>query len=124
MPLDCNPLDFVIDVSSIDSRTPDAELATQERVGRLVAAWREREVARTQQDPQARRLSKARETHLDPRASRSDAPGAQRDEKDDEAVDLNRANLLRQTSLLTRRGLRNVFRNYPQMAGLLLQAIM
>ena len=38
-----NPLDFLIDVSSVDMRDEGEEREERERVGRLVKAWAERE---------------------------------------------------------------------------------
>jgi hypothetical protein len=42
-PTNMNPADFVIDESSIDYRSPEAEEASTARVDALIAAWREHE---------------------------------------------------------------------------------
>lgn len=36
-----NPADYLIDVSAVDNRTPEAEETSKARVGSLIAAWRE-----------------------------------------------------------------------------------
>lgn len=41
MPPFTNPAEYLIDVVSIDNRSEEAELAARERVGRVIAAWRE-----------------------------------------------------------------------------------
>lgn len=40
MPPFTNPAEYLIDVVSIDNRSAEAELAAQERVGRVIEAWR------------------------------------------------------------------------------------
>ncbi|CDR35783.1 hypothetical protein NBRC10512_006151 [Rhodotorula toruloides] len=122
-----NPLDFVIDLSSIDNRTDDAEESSKERVGALVSAWRRKE-ASTGSSPrpqaasngptpgrQAKTATPGRDVE---KAARMPGDGA-----DDAQQELKRANLVKQTALLTRRGLRNVFRNYGQLVGFAVQAI-
>ena len=39
-----NPLDFLIDISSIDTRDDNEEAESRERVARLVRCWREHEI--------------------------------------------------------------------------------
>lgn len=123
-----NPLDFVIDLSSIDNRTDEAEESSKERVGALVSAWRRKE-ASTGSSP---RLHAASNGSTPGRQAKPTSPGrdvekAARmpdDGADDAQQELKRANLVKQTALLTRRGLRNVFRNYGQLVGFAVQAIM
>lgn len=118
-PAEANPLDFVIDVSSVDPRTAEAELESKERVGRLVRAWREKEAADLKKRP-AVTAPKRTSSDLEKAAPMEPTEKTTAEEE----VDLDRAGLLRQTALITRRGLRNVFRDYGKILGLALQAIM
>ncbi|BGP27054.1 ATP-binding cassette transporter snq2 [Rhodotorula toruloides] len=112
-----NPLDFVIDLSSVDNRTDEAEGFSTERVGALVSAWRQKEPSSGfSPRPQAKLASPGRDVEK--------APRIQDDGADDAQQELKRANLVKQTALLTRRGLRNVFRNYGQLVGFAVQAIL
>lgn len=43
LPLHVNPADFLIDISAIDSRTPELEEKSLTQVNRLVTAWNEKE---------------------------------------------------------------------------------
>ncbi|BGP02838.1 ATP-binding cassette transporter snq2 [Rhodotorula toruloides] len=116
-----NPLDFVIDLSSVDNRTDEAEESSKERVGALISAWRRKEASTDSSPrprsprPQAKLASPGRDVE---KAERSRDDGAE-----DAQQELKRANLVKQTALLTRRGLRNVFRNYGQLIGFAVQAI-
>ncbi|GAA5875055.1 hypothetical protein JCM3774_003416 [Rhodotorula dairenensis] len=121
-PAESNPLDFVIDISSIDNRSADAELASKERVGQLVVAWREKEASMASHPHGLDDLSAKRLRQEDAEKAGSSRPNAQTTARD-ETAGLGRANLLRQTAILTRRGLRNVFRNYGQLVGFTLQSV-
>ncbi|KII94351.1 hypothetical protein PLICRDRAFT_132994 [Plicaturopsis crispa FD-325 SS-3] len=115
-----NPLDFVVDISSIDTRTDESEALTRERVGGLVREWKEVEV---------------REGTVGDRSKKEGGgiSGAADAEKGLErvvsgegvraGVQEKRVGFLRQTVLLTRRGLLNVSRDYGQIVGFFLQAI-
>jgi hypothetical protein len=35
----CNPADFILDITSIDSRSPEAEIRTTENVEKLIEVW-------------------------------------------------------------------------------------
>ncbi|GAA5912086.1 uncharacterized protein JCM6883_007106 [Sporobolomyces salmoneus] len=130
-----NPLDFVIDVSSIDNRDDEAERESQERVGKLVLAWREHERKTGQSsiwNPSPSSTSSS---------SSSSSPGTTSPVHGDaekgtkrissgtsgkiqfEGKDSKRANGLQQTILLTKRNLLNASRNYGMNVGLFLQAV-
>ncbi|KAG0658490.1 hypothetical protein C6P46_005733 [Rhodotorula mucilaginosa] len=128
-PAESNPLDFVIDISSIDNRSSVAELESKERVGQLVVSWREKEAAMASGPPGRLTLSAKGSQEGDVekngwgqhRATATD--GGSPETTSDEGAELGRANLLRQTAILTHRGLRNVFRNYGQLVGFTLQSV-
>ncbi|GAA5992258.1 hypothetical protein JCM10908_001843 [Rhodotorula pacifica] len=121
-PSESNPLDFVIDISSVDNRSSDAELESKDRVGRLVLAWREKEAA-IETHSQPRISLNANRPHAGDVEEATISSTRDGDATADEPADLGRANTLRQTAILTRRGLRNVFRNYGQLVGFTLQSI-
>lgn len=118
-----NPLDFVIDVSSIDTRTDESEASTKERVGKLVLAWKESENSKgvgtisgkfdEGKNKRSTDLEKANDGPVE-----EDRPDRRGELSND------RASMLSQTKLLTSRAFRNVFRNYGQNVGFLLQAVM
>lgn len=131
-PAESNPLDFVIDISSIDNRSSVAELESKERVDQLVVAWREKEIALGSGPPDRRSPSAKLSQECDvekhgwsqhpSRATAAD--GHPSESAGGERAELGRANPLRQTAILTHRGLRNVFRNYGQLVGFTLQSVM
>ncbi|KAK8227206.1 ABC transporter-like protein [Phyllosticta capitalensis] len=45
LPTFVNPAEFLIDLAAVDQRTPDLEQTSLARVGRIKAAWRERETS-------------------------------------------------------------------------------
>ncbi|GJN93059.1 hypothetical protein Rhopal_006104-T1 [Rhodotorula paludigena] len=128
LPEHTNPLDFVIDISSIDSRSEKVEEATKDQVGKLVLAWREAELRRTNapsSHPSSihRRASSAgSKPPLDLEKADAATPTAGTSTRAFESP-AARANVLQQTILLTHRGLRNVTRNWGVLAGFALQAI-
>ncbi|KAK4052819.1 ATP-binding cassette transporter snq2 [Microbotryomycetes sp. JL201] len=118
-----NPLDFVIDISSVDTRDDAAEELSKERVGKLVVAWREKEASMQQQSygkplraPTASNSSGSDLEKADGMTSASARPASQTTAK--------RANLLNQTALLTVRGLKDQYRNWGQTLGFALQAVL
>lgn len=128
-PAESNPLDFVIDISSIDNRSSAAELESKERVGQLVVAWREKETAMASGPPGRLSLSAKGSQEGDVEKNGwsqqpTRATAADGDSPETASDELGRANLFRQTAILTRRGLRNVFRNYGQLVGFTLQSVM
>ncbi|EOA84746.1 uncharacterized protein SETTUDRAFT_91355 [Exserohilum turcica Et28A] len=105
MPPFTNPAEYLIDVVSIDNRSEEAELAARERVGRVIAAWRE---------------------HCNSALNEKDASGpltttftkssAQRRRK-------NRTSLIQQTRVLTARTWTVTIRDPMGMFGSLVEAI-
>ncbi|SGY73967.1 BQ5605_C005g03332 [Microbotryum silenes-dioicae] len=126
LPALANPLDFIIDISSVDTRDVIAEVESSERVNKLVLAWTAYELAtRTKSltDEHDSKIAKV-EAGLN-----GDADGAitRRDSRSQgnmrqERVDA-RPGWIAQTGYLTVRGLRNVSRNYGQSLGFLAQAV-
>lgn len=120
-----NPLDFVIDVSSIDNRDDEAERESQERVGRLVLAWKEHENKAGRPSSSSLRSSPGLDapTNEDAEKGVLTMPTRQSEMAQFEGQDRKRANALRQTVLLTKRNLLNASRNYGMNVGLFLQAV-
>ncbi|SCZ97266.1 BZ3500_MvSof-1268-A1-R1_Chr4-2g07098 [Microbotryum saponariae] len=126
LPVLANPLDFIIDISSVDTRHDIAEVESSERVNKLVLAWTAYEFAtgtKRLTDEHDLEVSKA-EPGLN-----GDADGGitRRDSRSQgnmrqERVDA-RPGWIAQTGYLTVRGLRNVSRNYGQSLGFLAQAV-
>lgn len=123
-----NPLDFVVDISSVDTRDDAAEATSSARVGELVLAWRQKENAAGrdaiwnkstagglttagQLDAEKAQLG------LRPTYSRKGSTLAEDD------TPQRRPNALVQAHLLVVRGLKNVTRNYGQTLGLFLQSV-
>ena len=125
-----NPLDFVVDISSVDTRNDDAEATSGERVGELVRAWRQKENG-TDRDTiwnkfgtdggHAKDSVDEEKAHfgLRPTMSRKGTTPAE-----DEGPQQRRPNALAQARLLAARGLKNVSRNYGQTLGLFLQSVL
>ncbi|KAF8213711.1 P-loop containing nucleoside triphosphate hydrolase protein [Mycena galopus ATCC 62051] len=108
-----NPLDFLVDITSVDNRSADREDESRARVATLVQAWKDREHAKQRVPPP---FSPAI-THTISRGSQggeliSDAQG-----------DISRPGPIKQTMILLRRSHLNVYRNYGQLAGFLIQSI-
>lgn len=104
MPPFTNPAEYLIDVVSVDNRSEEAETAAQDRVGRIVEAWR----------ANARTLNE------------KDAPGAVAAAVPDTANAQGKANhtsLLQQTRVLTARTWTVTIRDPMGMFGSLLEAI-
>ncbi|WVW79872.1 hypothetical protein I302_101842 [Kwoniella bestiolae CBS 10118] len=119
-----NPLDFLIDISTVDNRNSENEESSRARVTTLVDAWRSRSP-----DQFDNRLSK---TSIDSSISAIDGTNQNQDvattdmEKGQSPVDARdekRPGLWKQTAVLTARAHRNVYRNVPQLVGFLVQAI-
>ncbi|GAA5921109.1 hypothetical protein JCM3775_004094 [Rhodotorula graminis] len=137
LPAHTNPLDFVIDISSVDSRTDLAEEESSARVGQLVQAWLKEQhtVAATSEKGITVSSSSSASVPVEPEASNEpDSLRLSDPEKGeslssggataiDAPVPLVRATFLQQTFILTRRGTRNVLRNWGVCAGFSLQAI-
>lgn len=98
-----NPLDFLIDVSAVDSRDEDVEKASQARVSRLLSAWAEQK----KDDSEA-------------------AGGEQRVGMDvgaEKAWKSSRPGFMKQMVVLTDRALKNVYRDHGLLLGFLLQVV-
>lgn len=119
--LHTNPLDFLLDISSVDQRTDEAEVTTGERVRHLVEAWSAYEESNSpkgsgeaalQVNDTATAVStgtlqgKWRALHLETLKQRSGRPG-----------------LVRQSQLLINRAARNLLRDRLLLLGFLLQAV-
>ncbi|CEQ39426.1 SPOSA6832_00937 [Sporobolomyces salmonicolor] len=129
-----NPLDFVIDVSSVDNRKDEAEAISRERVGALVVAWREHESRAGQAGIWGRKSTSSACSPapcIDDGAADAEK-GIQRilsgtsgkmGQPERMQAGETRANTLQQVMLLTRRSLLNVSRNYGQSVGFLAQAV-
>ncbi|TFY64457.1 hypothetical protein EVJ58_g2620 [Rhodofomes roseus] len=102
-PPQTNPLDFLIDVSAVDSRDEDAERASQTRVDRLKAAWAERE--KRAEAGEAERKGEGEDV----------SAGVEKGRKS------NRPGFVKQVVVLTNRALKNVYRDHGLLLGFLLQ---
>ncbi|GAA5939117.1 uncharacterized protein JCM15063_004431 [Sporobolomyces koalae] len=129
-----NPLDFVIDVSSIDNRDDEIEVESKERVGKLVIAWKEFERQNGQKaiwttNSSSSSSSPGPTPPLEKTGREDVEKGVERrlkrsaGDSNFEGKDSKRANVLQQTLLLTRRNLINASRNYGMNVGLFLQAV-
>jgi ABC-type multidrug transport system ATPase subunit len=107
-----NPLDFLIDVSSVDNRTPESEEASGARVRALTNAWAAH--IATKPDTLA-----PRPVLTTPRRS-AEGEALHRVVTRGEA---KRPGFFLQTRVLTARAHRNVYRNLPQVIGLAMQGI-
>ncbi|KAJ7748491.1 P-loop containing nucleoside triphosphate hydrolase protein, partial [Mycena maculata] len=108
-----NPLDLLVDVTSIDNRSTDREDESRVRVASLVQAWKDREPKRQTPPPFSHTIAHAisRDSHA--RAG-PDADGGS---------DVSRPGLIKQTIILLHRAHLNVYRNFGQLAGFLIQSI-
>ncbi|GAA5870410.1 hypothetical protein JCM8547_004025 [Rhodosporidiobolus lusitaniae] len=116
-----NPLDFVVDLSGIDSRTDEAEEETSKRVGELVLAWREHEPRdgdSSGQEEQRGVLKEGKGIDVEKGLTRSPAS-----EEGEDLKESPRPGVFAQTVLLTRRGFLNVSRNPGLTMGFFLQAV-
>jgi len=122
-----NPLDFVIDVSSVDNRDDEAERESKERVGKLVLAWREYERRNGQSAIWAPSSSESESESSPPLADAEKGihriSSRSSGKMHFDGKDSKRANVWQQTVLLTRRNLMNTSRDYGMNVGLFLQAI-
>ncbi|KZV81463.1 P-loop containing nucleoside triphosphate hydrolase protein [Exidia glandulosa HHB12029] len=101
---DTNPLDFMIDLSSIDARDDEREAISRARVDRLVAAWKAK--SSEAQSPVAVKFTeKAEESGATQMAGK-------------------RPNAVKQFSILFPRSVKNAVRAYPELVGHLLTAIL
>lgn len=127
-----NPLDWVIDVSSLDTRTDAAEGVTAERVARLVRAWKQREnneglgalnekrseVGDAQPGKSGHRQWDLERGPVSPPLQESSALESTRDDDLEQRIGWSR-----QTEILSHRAWLNVSRNHGQNVGFFLQAV-
>ncbi|KAJ6569618.1 P-loop containing nucleoside triphosphate hydrolase protein [Mycena capillaripes] len=106
-----NPLDFLVDVTSVDNRSSDREDESRARVATLVQAWKDREHDKDVPSPLAGPVA-----HTISRGSQ----GGGLDEDDSNTA---RPGPIKQTMILLHRSHLNVYRNYGQLAGFLVQSI-
>ncbi|WVF67064.1 hypothetical protein IAT40_001808 [Kwoniella sp. CBS 6097] len=119
-----NPLDFLIDVSSVDNRTPEAEERSLERVQVLVNAWNTRSPSHWADNLSKRSIESSRISSSSPApANEANAPQGNEASSVFDAKDEKRPGLWKQTVVLTARAHRNVYRNSPQLIGFVVQAI-
>ncbi|KAJ7151563.1 P-loop containing nucleoside triphosphate hydrolase protein [Mycena filopes] len=111
-----NPLDFLVDVTSIDNRSPDREEESRARVATLVQAWKDREAEKQAPPP----FSSALLAHT---ISRTSQRGGNGNLDLNAGSDIARPGPIKQTVILLRRSHLNVYRNYGQLAGFLVQSI-
>ncbi|KAJ6521845.1 hypothetical protein B0H19DRAFT_1348812 [Mycena capillaripes] len=106
-----NPLDFLVDVTSVDNRSSDREDESRARVTILVQAWKDRE----------------HEKDIPPPLTGPVAHNISRDSQggdlDEDASNIARPGPIKQTRILLHRSHLNVYRNYEQLAGFLIQSI-
>ncbi|KAH8921816.1 P-loop containing nucleoside triphosphate hydrolase protein [Atractiella rhizophila] len=115
-----NPLDWVIDLSSVDTRDDDLERESTERVEKLKEEWRKKAGHSKGSNHEPSTEAKAS-------SNRSSLEKEPLDEMstyvDPEKRVSSRPSWWRQTIVLTRRALLNVLRNYGQTAGFFIQTI-
>lgn len=106
LPERTNPLDFLVDITSVDFRDEVAELESKEAVKRIVDRWRTN-------DEQALLVDVEKQDHLDltVRVNASTFPG------------VSRPNILQQTSVLFSRAFKSMYRAHGEQAGYLAQAV-
>ncbi|KAK4686772.1 hypothetical protein P7C73_g3345, partial [Tremellales sp. Uapishka_1] len=115
-----NPLDFLIDISSIDNRSPEKEEESKDRVQSLVTSWKTRDPNTWATDlPLSKTISSTDSLHR----QATIAPELNRIITGDHSIDTKRPGFFRQTRVLTARAHRNVYRNIPLLIGFMLQAI-
>ncbi|KAJ7171842.1 P-loop containing nucleoside triphosphate hydrolase protein [Mycena crocata] len=106
-----NPLDFLVDVTSIDNRSPEREDESRARVSALVEAWKDRQMEKQAPprfpNPLAHTISRGSQGGLDADASSN----------------ISRPGPIKQTMILLHRSHLNVYRNFGQLAGFLIQSV-
>ncbi|OXG10187.1 ABC transporter family protein [Cryptococcus neoformans Ze90-1] len=128
-----NPLDFLIDVSSVDNRTPEDEEASIARVRSLIQAWNNRSPTHWADNLEKASMQSSTSSisidHLSPQGNNfdevsSNGEGGDDTSRDIDARDEQRPGLWKQTRVLTARAHRNVYRNVPQLVGFAIQAVL
>lgn len=129
-----NPLDFLIDISSVDTRDEDEERASRERVERLVKCWGEygalmQEKEKEKQGPDGDGDGSPPLSAPPPQQQQATdpqhqlAPDALAHPVARAAASGRRPNVLQQTAILVPRATKNMLRGYPELVGHGLQAV-
>ncbi|WVQ77432.1 hypothetical protein IAR50_007118 [Cryptococcus sp. DSM 104548] len=121
-----NPLDFLIDISSVDNRTPENEESSLARVRALTQAWSLRSPAHWADNLTKRSLDGLSINPNDVVPAPMDLAEKQMPLRAEEAItkDERRPGIWKQTRVLTVRAHKNVYRNVPQLVGFGLQAVL
>ncbi|TFK50026.1 P-loop containing nucleoside triphosphate hydrolase protein [Heliocybe sulcata] len=106
-----NPLDFFIDISAIDTRDEESEVRTTEQVNSLIKRWKDF-------------AEKDAENRSRPASADGQTRSLVQDNPDDGTPAGKRPSLVMQTLVLSRRGFLNVYRDYGQLLGFLLQVVL
>lgn len=114
-PSQTNPLDFLIDVSSVDTRDEDAEQESRKRVSKLVQCWKQKELV--DQETCVTTGRKSLDVHQNVSADSSHTG-------QETATSGKRPNVLQQIAILVPRASQNMVRGYPELVGHFVQAIM
>ena len=102
---DTNPLDFMIDISSVDYRDDDAEIASKARVDKLLASWKEKDADAAVKMP------------ITP--AEQDGTGT----SPTQTMSGERPNVFKQFLVLFPRSVKNAVRAYPELLGHIFTAI-
>jgi ABC-type multidrug transport system ATPase subunit len=113
-----NPLDFLLDISSVDFRSPEAEVESKQRVRKLVTAW----CAAGGVQDEENEGDLYPEGHLLDRAVLA-AVVQSAENKIDNANAPRRPGILRQTAVLLPRAWKGVVRGWPELVGHIVQAV-
>jgi hypothetical protein len=112
-----NPLDFLIDVSSIDTRDADAEEESRKRLGTLVQAW-QRNSSSDNEKPAPAITASRHNDNVD-----GDTPANRSGDLVQKTMSGKRPGVLAQTIILLPRSLKNMIRGYPELVGHVLQGV-
>ncbi|CDZ97680.1 Pleiotropic drug resistance proteins (PDR1-15), ABC superfamily [Phaffia rhodozyma] len=127
-----NPLDFMIDISSVDNRDSDREDESLRRVKKLVDAWKASSIEYLNIKPVAPSHDRSPECILKEDRSVEPVPSLTRSPVGNELSapspssdqeGSNRPGWWLQTGVLTKRAHLNVYRNWSQLIGFAVQAI-
>ncbi|EIW69228.1 hypothetical protein TREMEDRAFT_31078 [Tremella mesenterica DSM 1558] len=134
-----NPLDFLIDISTIDNRDGEKEEITKQRVKFLVDSWKTRDSTWTtiiEKEPLDYRIDNPSVGRIDDSQNINTRTGPGGNSINDDlhrvitgqmdgtVQDVQRPGFSKQTRVLLARAHKNVYRNIPQLIGLLCQAIL
>lgn len=108
-----NPLDFIVDISSVDTRDEDSERESQQLLDSLVRAWRNYE---------ADSLDNVEHGHRAVPLDGEKTDGASNEPPI--TMGGKRPGILQQTLILVPRSVKNTVRAYPELVGHFTQAFM